>query len=61
MRFNGKLEWDRSTRQILAERNLQSGGAVQQYIDNKVLQLNEAYLPFQTGDLRNAGIRDTEL
>jgi len=48
---------------ILAFRNLEVGGRVQQYIDSEVLRLCDPYLPFQSasGGLKDAGINGTDI
>ena len=46
---------------ILALRGMEAGGRVQQYIDSEVLRLSDPYLPFQSGGLKQAGIRGTNI
>lgn len=46
---------------ILQKRGLEKGGEVQKYIDNEVLRLSTPYVPFQTGNLANSGIRGTNI
>lgn len=40
---------------ILAKRNLETGGRVQKYIDEKVLDKCERYVPFRSGTLLKSG------
>lgn len=40
---------------ILAKRNLETGGKVQKYIDEKVLDKCERYVPFRSGTLLKSG------
>ena len=36
---------------ILKERGLEPGGAVQAFVDNKIIRMSEPYVPFRTGAL----------
>lgn len=49
--MNGRLDWNKSDAQVLAEHNLQTGGEVQKYIDSSVIRYCEPYLPYDTGTL----------
>lgn len=44
-----------SMQEILRKRNLEMGGAVQQYIDNEVLRLCDPYIPKDKGGLIASG------
>ncbi len=46
-------------REILESRGLNPGGRVQRVIDSEVLRLDDPYVPFDTGNLRQSGIRGT--
>ena len=46
-------------REILESRGLNPGGPVQRVIDSEVLRLDDPYVPFDTGNLRQSGIRGT--
>lgn len=48
-------------REILESRGLNPGGRVQQVIDSEVLRLDDPYVPFDTGNLRQSGIRGTHI
>lgn len=43
----------------IAKRGLETGGRVQQYVDNEVLKLSDPYIPFLSGNLKKSGIRHT--
>lgn len=45
------FQWNKSTEQMLAELNLEAGGAVQRAIDNTVIRYNADYVPFDEGAL----------
>lgn len=51
MEFNGHFEWEKSDAEILTERDLEMGGAVQKYVDSEVVRLCEPYTPFRQGVL----------
>ncbi len=61
MSFNGRLEWNKSEAQILADRNLQSGGAVQRHIDSAVIRHCEPYCPWDTGTLAHSANIATDI
>lgn len=46
---------------ILKKRGIESGGRVQQYIDNEVLKRCQDYVPMDTGKLIESGIRETRI
>ena len=46
---------------ILAKRGLNTGGKVQKYIDSKVLEYSEPYVPKDTGALIASGITHTQI
>ena len=46
---------------ILAQRGLNEGGRVQQYIDSKVLEYSDPYVPKDTGILKHSGIMHTQI
>ncbi|MGN0586212.1 MAG: minor capsid protein [Oscillospiraceae bacterium] len=46
---------------ILAKRNLETGGKVQKYIDEKVLDKCERYVPFRSGTLLKSGRLSTAI
>ena len=50
-----------ATQTLLAARNLETGGAVQRYIDSEVLRLSDPYLPLRDGDLKRAGLDGTTI
>lgn len=45
------FKWKKSAEQMLAERNLETGGLVQRTIDNAVIRYSEPYVPRDTGTL----------
>lgn len=49
--IKANFKWNKSTAQMLAERNLESGGRVQRVIDNAVIRYDMDYVPRQTGVL----------
>lgn len=50
MKIVGNFEMD-SVRDILEKRNLETGGAVQRYIDSEVIRQCEPYVPYDNGAL----------
>ena len=46
---------------VISSRGLDTGGKVQQYIDSEVLRLNEPFVPKDTGELIQSGIKNTEI
>ncbi len=46
----------KSTRQLLQERGLIEGGAVQKFIDSECVRLMDKYTPFRTGNLKRSVI-----
>jgi len=61
MSFNGRLEWNKSEQQILAERGLLPGGAVQKCIDSAVIRYCEPYTPYDTGTLAHSPNTATDI
>lgn len=55
VKWDAKLQFNVTTEKFLHERNLQTGGLVQQYIDSECLRLIEPYVPFRTGALTRSG------
>lgn len=51
----------KNTQAILAARNLETGGAVQRYIDSEVLRLSNPFVPFQGGQLIQSGISGSDI
>lgn len=58
MNFEFKIN---STGEILQKRGLESGGRVQQYVDNAVLRFCDPYVPKDTGMLIDSGITHTNI
>ena len=58
MRISTRIELH-SVEQIIAERGLNKGGPVQQFIDSEVLRLCDPYVPRDTGALIKSGIINT--
>lgn len=56
----GRLKFG-SMHEILRKRNLEMGGAVQQYIDSEVLRLSTPYIPFDKGPLIASGTQQTQI
>ena len=52
--MNGRLEWNKSDAQILAEHDMETGGEVQKYLDGAVIRYDEPYVPFDTGTLAHS-------
>lgn len=48
-------------KEILDSKNLSANGLVQQVIDSEVLRLDDPYVPFNTGNLKQSGIRGTRI
>lgn len=46
---------------VISSRGLDTGGKVQQYIDSEVLRLDEPFVPKDTGELIQSGIKNTEI
>ena len=46
---------------VLSNHGLNTGGAVQKYIDSEVLRLCERFVPKDSGELISSGIRNTRL
>lgn len=60
LKIRTKLELKfKPVQEILETRGLNPGGRVQQVIDSEVLRLDDPYVPFETGNLRQSGIRGT--
>ena len=55
IKWDAKLKFNITTTQFLKQRNLETGGLVQQYIDSACLRLMEPYIPFRTGALTRSG------
>lgn len=60
MSFNGRFEMD-GIEEILAKRDLETGGAVQRHIDSAVIRYSEPYTPFDTGDLARSPNAATDI
>ena len=58
MNFEFKIN---TTGEILQKRGLESGGRVQQYVDNAVLRFCDPYVPKDTGMLIDSGITHTNI
>lgn len=58
MKITARLELD-SMSDMLARRNLETGGAVQRFIDSEVLRLCEPRVPRDNGDLIKSGTINT--
>lgn len=52
--IKAEFRWNKSVTAILRRRNLETGGLVQQTIDNAVIRYCEPYVPRQTGTLANS-------
>jgi hypothetical protein len=59
LKINAKLNFNLSEREFLKKRNLELGGAVQQFIDREALRLSEPYIPWRTGRLTRSGQENT--
>lgn len=46
---------------VLRNRGLEEHGRVQKVIDSEVLRLNDKYVPFDTGALKDSGLSQTQL
>lgn len=46
-------------RDILKERGLEPGGAVQAFVDSEIIRLADPYVPFRTGALKDSAILNT--
>lgn len=44
---------------ILKERGLEPGGAVQAFVDSEIIRLADPYVPFRTGALKDSAILNT--
>lgn len=55
IKIDGQFKMNTDTRKFLKKRNLESGGAVQRYIDTECLRFIEPYVPFRTGALTRSG------
>ena len=47
--------------EIMRRRGIDSGGRVQRYVDNAVLDFCADYIPFDTGELNRSGERNTRI
>lgn len=45
--------------ELVRKRGLQAKGEVQRYIDSEVLRQTDPYVPMDTGNLKNSGVRHT--
>ena len=61
IKWDAKLKFDITTTQFLKQRNLETGGLVQRYIDSACLRLMEPYLPFWKGTLTRSGQTLTQI
>lgn len=59
MHFSIKL--NKSIEQIIIERKLKKGGAVQRHIDSECIRLSTPYVPRLSGTLKGSAIRATTL
>lgn len=55
IKWDAQLKFNINEKQFLKQRNLETGGLVQQYIDSACLRLMEPYVPFRTGALTRSG------
>lgn len=55
VKWDAKLKFNVTEASFLKQRNLETGGLVQQYIDKECLRLMEPYVPFRTGALTRSG------
>lgn len=55
IKWDAKLKFNISEKLFLKQRNLETGGLVQQYIDSACLRFMEPYVPFRTGALTRSG------
>lgn len=46
-------------RDILKERGLKPGGAVQAFVDSEIIRLADPYVPFRTGALKDSALIST--
>lgn len=53
--------FDYNMETVLKNHGLNTGGAVQKYIDSEVLRLSEQFVPKDSGELISSGIRNTKL
>lgn len=44
---------------LLRERGLQPGGAVQAFVDSEIIRLADPYVPFRTGALKDSALINT--
>ena len=62
LKIKTKLELKlKPVREILETHGMNPGGRAQRVIDSEVLRLDDPYVPFDTGNLRQSGIRGTHL
>ena len=60
LKIKTKLELKlKPVQEILETHGMNPGGRVQRVIDSEVLRLDDPYVPFDTGNLRQSGIRRT--
>ena len=59
MIIKARFEWNKSTEELLSERNLENGGKVQAAIDNAVLRYIDPYVPMETGTFKNKARQDS--
>lgn len=57
--LDAKFECD--MKKVIKRLNLEEQGKVQQVIDSEVLRLNDPYIPFDTGALKNSGQLNTRI
>jgi len=51
MEIHGRFVWNKSEAEMLAARNLESGGEAQKELDNAVIRYCEPYVPYDSGTL----------
>lgn len=61
IKVDARLKFNLTEKEFLKERNLETGGAVQRYIDTECLRLMEPYIPFRTGALTRYGQINTRI
>ena len=59
--LEAKVFMDLDTEKLLSRLNLQSGGRVQQVIDNAVIRYDEQYVPWDTGTLARSAYSATKI
>lgn len=57
-RFDCELDLSGLT-DLLRERGLEPGGAVQAFVDSEIIRLADPYVPFRTGALKDSALTNT--